>query len=194
MLMARAKEFEEDVVLLKAMKLFWEQGYEKTSINDLVERMGIHRRSLYDTFGDKHMLYLRAFDRYKTLTNNRLGALIPNSTPKQAIDFIFDYTIQGTSADNPVGCMMVNMAVELASSDPEARAKVSESFAYWEQMLADVISRGQQNGDFTSTRSAEDLAESLHNTLLGLRVLTRSLTNKDKLYRIADMAKVVLYQ
>ena len=52
--MARSKEFEENEVLDKAMKLFWEQGYEKTSMTDLVEHMGIHRRSLYDTFGDKH--------------------------------------------------------------------------------------------------------------------------------------------
>ena len=52
--MARSKEFEENEVLDKAMRLFWEQGYEKTSMTDLVEHMGIHRRSLYDTFGDKH--------------------------------------------------------------------------------------------------------------------------------------------
>ena len=59
--MGRSKEFEENVVLQKAMELFWEQGYEKTSLNDLVEHMGIHRRSLYDTFGDKidiHGIYL----------------------------------------------------------------------------------------------------------------------------------------
>ncbi|MGG4128868.1 helix-turn-helix domain-containing protein [Paenibacillus illinoisensis] len=62
--MARSKEFEENVVLEKAMKLFWEQGYEKTSIADLVEHMGIHRRSLYDTFGDKHTLFLKAMDRF----------------------------------------------------------------------------------------------------------------------------------
>ena len=62
--MARSKEFEETVVLDKAMRLFWEQGYEKTSMTDLVEHMGIHRRSLYDTFGDKHSLFLKAMDRY----------------------------------------------------------------------------------------------------------------------------------
>ena len=56
--MARTKEFDEQVVLTKAMNLFWEQGYEKTSMQELVDRMGIHRRSIYDTFGDKHQLCL----------------------------------------------------------------------------------------------------------------------------------------
>lgn len=55
--MGRSREFDENVVLQKAMELFWKQGYEKTSLNDLVEHMGIHRRSLYDTFGDKHTLF-----------------------------------------------------------------------------------------------------------------------------------------
>ncbi|WP_246772684.1 TetR/AcrR family transcriptional regulator [Paenibacillus polymyxa] len=62
--MSRSKEFDETEVLDKAMQLFWEQGYEKTSMTDLVKHMGIHRRSLYDTFGDKHTLFLMALDRY----------------------------------------------------------------------------------------------------------------------------------
>ena len=52
--MGRAKEFDQEVVLDKAMQIFWEKGYEKTSMQDLVDHMGIHRRSIYDTFGDKH--------------------------------------------------------------------------------------------------------------------------------------------
>jgi len=63
--MGRSREFDEEVALHKAMELFWEQGYEKTSMGDLVNHMGIHRKSLYDTFGDKHTLYLKAIDCYK---------------------------------------------------------------------------------------------------------------------------------
>lgn len=57
--MARSKEFDIDDVLLKAMTIFWQQGYEKTSMQDLVTGMGIHKRSMYDTFGDKHTLYIK---------------------------------------------------------------------------------------------------------------------------------------
>lgn len=190
--MARTKEFDDDVVLHKAMRLFWEQGYEKTSINDLVEYMGIHRRSLYDTFGDKHMLYMKAVDRYSKLFNTQLNTGVLSATARQAIGFIFDSAIEGIDDGSPPGCLFVNMAVELASRDPEVEAKACEGFTKLEQLLEDIIRRGQQTGEFTSDRNAEDLAESIHNTLLGLRVLTRTSTNKEKLYRIANVSKGIL--
>ncbi len=61
--MARQKEFDRDEVLHKAMEVFWTRGYEGTSIQDLVKHMGINRQSIYDTFGDKHSLFLQALDR-----------------------------------------------------------------------------------------------------------------------------------
>ena len=70
--MGRNKEFDETVVLRKAMELFLEQGYEKTSMNDLVEHMGIHRRSLYDTFGDKHALFMRTLDVFGEYMQGKL--------------------------------------------------------------------------------------------------------------------------
>ncbi len=67
--MGRSKEFDTDKALIQAMELFWSNGYEKTSIQDLLDVMGIHRKSLYDTFGDKHKLYMEAV---KTLSNKLL--------------------------------------------------------------------------------------------------------------------------
>lgn len=192
--LARTKEFDDDAVLYKAMRLFWEQGYEKTSINDLVECMGIHRRSLYDTFGDKHKLFLAVVDRYSKLINAELHAGIIRSSPKQAIAFMFDFMIQGIDDSLP-GCLFVNMAVELAARDPEVEAKVCDSFTKSEELLTDIIRRGQQSDEFTSKRNAEELAESIHNTLLGLRVFTRTSTaNKEKLHRIANVSMEILYK
>ena len=65
--MGRSKEFDTDKALIQAMELFWSNGYEKTSIQDLLDVMGIHRKSLYDTFGDKHELYMEAVKRYNKL-------------------------------------------------------------------------------------------------------------------------------
>ena len=63
--MPRAKEFTPDTVLEQAMELFWEQGYEATSAQDLVDHTGLSRSSLYNTFGSKQELYLRALDHYR---------------------------------------------------------------------------------------------------------------------------------
>lgn len=70
--LGRTKEFEINEVLDKAVQLFWKQGYEKTSMQDLVDFMGIHRRSIYGTFGDKHALYMKALKRYESTQNKKL--------------------------------------------------------------------------------------------------------------------------
>ncbi|TGE33883.1 TetR/AcrR family transcriptional regulator [Desulfosporosinus sp. Sb-LF] len=190
--MGRSKEFEESVVLQKAMELFWEQGYEKTSLSDLVEHMGIHRRSLYDTFGDKHTLFLKAINLFGEFINSRLKSEISRAeTAKQAIQFIFDFVIEGNE-DRPLGCLFVNSATELAPRDKDVNEKTKEAFMQAEHLLAELIRKGQQTGEFTCDYDAELVAETLNNTLLGIRVLARTSASKDKLHRIADFSLAIL--
>lgn len=191
--MGRSKEFEESVVLQKAMELFWKQGYENTSMSDLVEHMGIHRRSLYDTFGDKHSLFLKALDYFGEFMQAKLKSEISHAeTAKQSIKFIFDIMIEGSGDDRTLGCLFVNSATELAYRDMEVKEKIEEAFIRTEHLLADFIRKGQQTGEFSYDYDAEVLAESLHNTLVGIRVLARTSASKEKLYRIADISLDIL--
>lgn len=188
--MARSKEFNESEVLDKAMMLFWEQGYEKTSMNDLVEHMGIHRRSLYDTFGDKHTLFLKAIKRYE----EKIGAVLTSGvkrakTATEALQFYFDFMIRlNVDEDLPSGCLMVNSAVELAARDSAVDAKSTQAFSSSEQKLKEIIVRGQQNDEFTSEYEAEELAEYLHNVLIGIRVMSRTSVPTEKLQRLAKIS------
>lgn len=184
--MGRSREFDENVVLQKAMELFWEQGYEKTSLSDLVEHMGIHRRSLYDTFGDKHTLFLKTIDCYNELIKNKIQAEILHAeTSKQAIQFIFDFMIEGYE-DRQWGCFIVNSATEMALRDKEVEEKAEDAFMRTEHFLADLVRKGQQTGEFSCDYDAEVLAEILQNSLLGIRVLLRTTASKEKMHRIAD--------
>lgn len=184
--MARSKEFEENAVLDKAMRLFWEQGYEKTSMTDLVEHMGIHRRSLYDTFGDKHQLFLKAMDRFGDKINAVLaGAVKRSKSAAEALQFIFDFMIDGEE-DSPSGCLMVNSAVELAARDAVVDTKTTEAFNTLEKLLEEIIHWGQRDGEFTSNSNAGELAEYLHNVCVGLRAMARTSVAKEKLHRIAN--------
>jgi TetR/AcrR family transcriptional repressor of nem operon len=190
--MGRSKEFEESVVLQKAMELFWKQGYEKTSLSDLVEHMGIHRRSLYDTFGDKHTLFLKIIDSYGEIIKARLTSeILRAETAKQAIQCIFDFTIEGND-DRPLGCLFVNAATEMAPRDKEIEEKTKKAFMQTEHLFTDLIRKGQQTGEFPCDYDAEVLAESLHNTLIGIRVLARTSASKEKLHRIADFSLAIL--
>lgn len=184
--MGRSKEFDENIVLQKAMELFWQQGYEKTSMSDLVEHMGIHRKSLYDTFGDKHALYLKVIDLYGEYTTSKLKEItFKAKTAYQAIQYIFDYIIEG-SGDKQWGCLFVNAATEMGPWDKDVVEKTEDAFNKAEEFIAGIVREGQKSGEFSVKYDADILGEILNNTLLGLRVLVRASSSKEKMHRIAD--------
>lgn len=184
--MARAKEYDEDTVLLKAMKLFWEQGYERTSIQDLVEHMGVHKRSMYDTFGDKHSLYVRALNRYQEVISTRMSKVLSEArSAKAAIRGLFDMAIYPEEG-SPVGCLMVNTAVELAAGDADARAFVTDGWEHSEHMIRGLIEAGQQSSELDPSLNAVELASYFNNALAGLRVMVKTVEDKEKLVRIVD--------
>ncbi|MNW31302.1 HTH-type transcriptional repressor ComR [compost metagenome] len=190
--MSRSKEFDETEVLDKAMQLFWEQGYEKTSMTDLVKHMGIHRRSLYDTFGDKHTLFLMALDRYDNKISDSLSRGVKRSpNAKEALQSVINIMIYGDE-NSPKGCLMVNSAVELAVRDAAVNEKSVCAFLKVEQLLKEIILWGQKEGEFTSEYDAEELAEYLHNVGVGLRSMLRTSIPIEKLQRIANMSMRIL--
>ncbi len=77
--MARTKDFDEQEVLKKAVCLFWNKGYNATSMQDLVDQLGISRSSLYDTYGDKHTLYLKALEEYQQTNGGKLCSIVHES-------------------------------------------------------------------------------------------------------------------
>ncbi|MBO7743013.1 TetR/AcrR family transcriptional regulator [Paenibacillus sp. MWE-103] len=185
--MARTKEFDQDAVIEKAMRLFWEQGYEKTSMKDLVAHMGIHKGSMYDTFGDKQALYFRALDRYADLTEQAvLGRVAEARSAKEAIRMLLEATLQADKP-HPDGCFIVNTAVELAKHDPEAKDRVLRSWSRTEQWFRDLIARGRQSGELGDALDTEGLAASLMNAYIGLTVMAKTITDRDKLRAIIDM-------
>ncbi len=98
--MARPREFERDVVLDRAMQVFWSRGYEATSIQHLVDRMGIQRGSLYDTFGDKRALFFAAINRYDRVVTAKLVAVLEEpGSGKDAIRRLF--RLRGSRPDLP---------------------------------------------------------------------------------------------
>ena len=127
--MARTKDFDETEVLAKAIKLFWQKGYNGTSMQDLVDGLGISRSSLYDTFGDKHQLYLSALQSYKQAEAAKRDELLDGSLPaKVAIRQLMDLTILEMIRDKQHnGCFLINSAVETAGHDKETNAIICQN-------------------------------------------------------------------
>lgn len=184
--MGRSKEFDENVVLQKAMEVFWQQGYEKTSMSDLVEHMGIHRKSIYDTFGDKHALFLKVIDHYGAFSTAKYRAeTLKAESSLKAIQYIFDYVIEGNE-NKDCGCLYVNATTEFGPWDQEVLKKTEDAFYQAELFVTEIIKQGQENGEFSTEYDAVTLGEILHNTLLGLRVLVKTSTSKEKMHTIAN--------
>ncbi|NOV01752.1 TetR/AcrR family transcriptional regulator [Paenibacillus planticolens] len=189
--MARNREFEVNTVLGKAMDVFWEKGYEKTSMQDLVTEMGVHRRSIYDTFGGKHELFMKVIDRYDEFIDTTIHRHADEHTsPKQAIRYMFERAIRKKEPSK--GCLMVNTAVELAIHDEEAAAKVNLSFTKTEAHLLELVQLAQKTGEIAGQHDAVKLSQFLNNALLGLRVLVKTTDDREKLQGIVDTTLSVL--
>ena len=191
--MGRCKEFEDSVVLWKAMELFLEQGYEKTSMSELVEHMGIHRRSLYDTFGDKHSLFMKTLDVFGDYMQEELKReALRTKTAKESIRLIFDRVVEGMWDNKQWGCLFVNSAAELAPRDKEVKERVELAFTQTEHFFKALVLKGQLAGEINCSLDADILSEYLHNALLGIRILSRNSADKEKLRRITEFSLAIL--
>ena len=109
--MAGKKAFDPQRVLEKAMNAFWERGYESLSIEDLVQATGIGRGSLYDTYSDKHSLYLAALERYIASVNAQTTALLDQGgTLQEILERLFQKVLDAL-LDDPArrGCFHYSM-------------------------------------------------------------------------------------
>jgi len=190
--MGRKKEFDEDAVLHKAMRLFWEQGYEKTSMQELVSHMGIHKKSMYDTFGDKQSLYVKTLKRYSDMLEQSVKrGMADTRSAKEAIRLLFEMAIE-QQEELPGGCFVVNTAVELAKHDSEAIDWVHLKWTDTEQLIRDLIVEGQKSGEFSKTLNAVELSYYFINALIGLRVMVKTISDREKLRQIIEMNMSVL--
>lgn len=189
--MARTKEFDENAVLDKAMKLFWQKGYNGISAQDLVDGLGISRSSLYDTFKDKRTLFIKALQQYNDKMGGAFISVIQNTDdPEKAIRQIFESLVDESLHDETAkGCFIVNSAIELASHDKEIYEIVQNNMQAVEDALTMAVKKGQESGQFSSKNDARAMARFLFNNISGLRVAARSGREK-KVYD--DIVKVLL--
>jgi TetR/AcrR family transcriptional regulator, transcriptional repressor for nem operon len=192
--MARTKDFDENEVLAKAIKLFWQKGYNGTSMQDLVDGLGISRSSIYDTFGDKHQLYLKALCTYRqhaiAVRDRILNASVP---AKAAIRQLMNLTIDQMIRDKQhKGCFLVNSAVENAPHDKETNAIICQNDRELENAFSEVIKRGQTNGEIASKQDPRALARFLFNNIVGIQVTAKSAADKAAFDDIVNLTMSVL--
>ncbi len=188
--MARPKEFNEKDVLEKAMLLFWQKGYFQTSIQDLVDTMGINRASLYGAFSDKHNLYILALERYRQQDVSQLLQLFNRNLPaKQFFDVVFDNVIVGLTDDpDRKGCFLTNATLEMLPDDFEVQTLVSTNIAFLQEIFMEVLNNSLKNNELNSKISITILADFLISQMYGLRMIGKAQPNLKLLNGIKNEA------
>ncbi len=190
------KQFDEGEALEKAMQAFWAHGYEATSIQDLVECMGIKRGSIYAAFGDKRSLFLRSLEHYaSSYCHAWLASLRQRHAPRAAILSVFEVAINVAITDrNRSGCFLINTAIELSAHDPGVAKVVAKELTEIEAFFRDTIVDGQNSDDISTDLDPAETARTLLGLLSGLRVLARSRPERPLLEALANQASVLLRQ
>lgn len=192
--MARPKAFDTQAALTRAMELFWEQGYAATSMEQLTGVMGISRQSLYDTFGDKHRLFLAAMDAYcAMLEAAMLGPLTAPDAGLQAlhdtamgiVDFLIQYPKRRA-------CLMANTTLELAPHDAIVAAKVRQHMDKMAAAFRHALVNAKARGEIASTADVDALARYLVGMAHGLMVMAKSGASRETLSEMVTTAAAAL--
>lgn len=188
------KSFDEDDIVEKAMTIFWEKGYEPASMADLIAGTGITRGSLYNAFGGKEQLFVKALQKYdKDNRRALLAELEAVDEPRRAIVMLFDRLVAETVADTQKkGCFLVNTASDLAIHGEEVNCLVRNGLRELQAFFRRCIEVGQARQQIPLDLEPEATAKGLMAMVVAIRVLGRGVFDEAGLKAIAEQAHRLL--
>lgn len=174
--MARPKSFDETAMLDRAMELFWQRGYEATSISDLEERLGVGRQSLYNTFGDKHQLFLKALERYTALSAQGpiRHLLVPGAGLAAIRAYFEEQIVIGTAPGPRKACMVANTILERGAEDGEALGRCDTARRAALKALRGALSQAVKQGELPAGYDVDAGALMMVAQMYGLAVLAKA--------------------
>ena len=190
--MARPRTFDEETVIEAALGQFRTTGYSGTSLDDLVKATGLAKASIYNAFGDKHTLYIRAFESYCSAVVDTLSEELDGSDEAAAdrlqglIRRIADTA--GTTSSPPISCFLSKATAELAARDPEVACLAQRAFQQIEDVLTEAISAAQRARAGSASPDSRSTARHILVALRGLEALAAAGVNRTVL---ADAARSV---
>ncbi len=192
--MPRVKTFDEQEVLEKAMTLFWKQGFHATSMQNLVDHLGINRASIYDTFGDKKTLYMRALQLYRC--QNRTSILeffAQQDSVQEGMKKLMALAAQEAVQDKEQrGCFVVNCTIELVPGDRTVFLEVLDNKKTFIDIFVAFFQKGVERGEISPDKDIHALASFFFTFYNGLRVMSKIDPDPGEYQRMIKMALAVL--
>lgn len=187
--MSRTKEFDPDIALQAAMKVFWRLGYERTSLDILMREMRISRQSLYDTFGDKRSLYFRALQRYRKSSNDSLRKIFDHEkSVRNGFVKIFDSMIAESKEQHEQGCLLLSANLTRDPHDAEIAKFLRSNQREVERIFTGALTAAQKRGEIAAEKNPAALAKFFVATVQGMRALARLNHDRKELEHISRVA------
>ncbi len=145
--MARNKEFDYDEKLKIVRNLFWEKGYRGTSMQDIVEALELNKSSIYNTYGNKHNLFLESLDNYAQMKTKQYkhAANFKGSAFSVLSNIVHDVLNQ--TIKDKKACLIVRTIFELGDSDEKVNSLITENSKELEEIFKDLIKKAKLEGE-----------------------------------------------
>ncbi|GGP73620.1 TetR/AcrR family transcriptional regulator [Saccharothrix coeruleofusca] len=186
--MGRPRKFVEQDAVRAARDQFWDKGYAATSIDDLMTATGLARASLYGAFGDKHALFLRAFDDYCGQSIDAFRVALRGEGP--ATDRL-EALMRNTAAafaDDTRGCMLAKSTAELAGTDEDVQQRTRAAYLALHEAIVDCVRAAQAEGGIDPSADPEQLAGVLLAVTRGMEAIGKGGVDRAVLDAIAEGA------
>ncbi len=171
------------------MNVFWRFGYEHTPLDALMREMGIAKQSLYDTFGDKRALYLKALRQYRNNDHARLRRLFASGQP---VKDGFAELLLGISSESRVeherGCLLLSANMERDAKDKVIAEFLLDNQLKTEAIFTEALRRAQAGGELSDKQDPVALARFFVATIQGMRAMAKLHSNRKALKQVAKLA------
>jgi AcrR family transcriptional regulator len=185
----RPTGFDTDHALDVAMHLFWERGYEGTSMADLSEKMGIHPSSIYAAFGDKQALFALAAKRYADVPAQYMVKALEQPTFRSFVLAAFENTVEFLgSKEHPSSCFTLTGAISCGTDTEPAKILMREMRLQNEAAIKARLLRARKAGEFPKEENVDDFTRYLSSLLSGLAVQAANGATRAELKRTAAVA------
>ncbi|BCB74828.1 TetR/AcrR family transcriptional regulator [Phytohabitans flavus] len=185
----RPREFDIDEALDVAIVVFWRQGYEGTTLDDLTGAMGISRPSLYAAFGDKEATFKRAVQRYTQVDMRYVETALAQSTAfAVAAEYLQGNIRTITNPDRPPGCLTVQGGVSGSQADQRIVELLNTVRIAVEARLTARFKQAIADGDLPETEDPADLARYLLTVTSGQAIQAGAGATRAQLSRVAEHA------
>lgn len=190
--MTRGKplSFDRQEVLHRAMDIFWEKGFAKTGMTELLDHMGIQRQSFYNTFGSKEEIFLEAVKLYSQLMLNRIAAILDQDRhPYENLEELFKMWEDMSRTKEGCGCMMSNTLAEFGSFHTTVSRVMAEQVSRLHEIYLSAFSKAAEQGYLSVNLDIKALATTFLALTEGMALLSKLGYGREMLDDVLSLYK-----